>query len=67
MKPAVSPASFIALSTQGNAIPVSHPPTGNDALRTIAVSRLFLDNFDHLTAYWVAWYEAGAGGAQLWG
>jgi len=22
-------------------------------LRTVAVSRLFLDNFDHLTAYWV--------------
>ena len=46
---------FIALPYQpeNNAIPVSHPPTGNDALRTIAVSRLFLDNFDHLTAYWV--------------
>jgi len=28
-------------------------PTGYDALRTIAVSRIFLDNFDHITAYWV--------------
>ena len=28
-------------------------PTGNDMLRTIAISRLFLDNFDHITAYWV--------------
>ena len=30
-----------------------HPPTGFDALRTIAVSRIYLDNFDHITAYWV--------------
>ena len=46
---------FIPLPYQpeNNAIPVTHPPTGNDALRTIAVSRLFLDNFDHITAYWV--------------
>jgi len=46
---------FIPLPYQpeNNAIPVTHPPTGNDALRTLAVSRLFLDNFDHLTAYWV--------------
>ena len=28
-------------------------PTGLDALRTIAVSRIYLDNFDHITAYWV--------------
>ncbi len=47
--------AFIPLPYQpeNNEIPVSHPPTGNDILRTIAVSRLFLDNFDHLTAYWV--------------
>ena len=38
---------------ENNAIPVTHPPTGFDALRTMAVSRLYLDNFDHLTAYWV--------------
>ena len=36
-----------------NDIPVKTPPTGFDALRTIAVSRIYLDNFDHLTAYWV--------------
>ena len=36
-----------------NEIPVEHPPTGFDALRTIAVSRIYLDNFDHITAYWV--------------
>ncbi len=37
-----------------NAIPVNHAPTGFDTLRTIAVSRIYLDNFDHITAYWVA-------------
>jgi aminodeoxyfutalosine synthase len=38
---------------QNNRIPVEHAPTGFDSLRTIAISRLFLDNFDHITAYWV--------------
>src|SRR5262249_44099752 len=36
-----------------NDIPVKPPPTGFDALRTLAVSRIYLDNFDHITAYWV--------------
>jgi aminodeoxyfutalosine synthase len=36
-----------------NGIPVDTPPTGFDALRTIALSRIYLDNFDHITAYWV--------------
>jgi aminodeoxyfutalosine synthase len=46
---------FVPLPYQpeNNDIPVKHPPTGFDALRTIAVSRIYLDNFDHLTAYWV--------------
>ncbi len=46
---------FVPLPYQpeNNALPVEHPPTGFDALRTIAVSRLYLDNFDHITAYWV--------------
>src|SRR5229473_452181 len=38
---------------ENNEIPVDHPPTGFDTLRTIAVSRIYLDNFDHITAYWV--------------
>jgi aminodeoxyfutalosine synthase len=33
---------------------VEHAPTGYDTLRTVAVSRIYLDNFDHITAYWVA-------------
>jgi aminodeoxyfutalosine synthase len=36
-----------------NRIPVTTPPTGFDSLRTLAVSRLYLDNFDHITAYWI--------------
>jgi len=38
---------------ENNEIPVEHPPTGFDTLRAIAVSRIYLDNFDHITAYWV--------------
>jgi aminodeoxyfutalosine synthase len=37
-----------------NQIPVEHAPTGFDTLRTIAVSRIYLDNFNHITAYWIA-------------
>ena len=46
---------FVPLPYQpeNNGIPVNTPPTGFDQLRTIAVSRLYLDNFDHVTAYWV--------------
>ena len=32
---------------------MENPPTGFDTLRTVAVSRVYLDNFDHITAYWV--------------
>ncbi len=47
--------AFIPLAYQpeNNDIPVKTPPTGFDSLRTIAISRIYLDNFDHLTAYWV--------------
>jgi aminodeoxyfutalosine synthase len=46
---------FVPLPYQpeNNAIPVRTPPTGFDALRTLAVSRIYLDNFEHITAYWV--------------
>ncbi len=43
----------LAYQPQDNEVPVEHPPTGFDSLRTIAVSRIYLDNFDHITAYWV--------------
>ena len=46
---------FVPLPYQpeDNDIPVKTPPTGFDTLRTLAVSRIYLDNFDHITAYWV--------------
>ncbi|HNQ87318.1 MAG TPA: aminofutalosine synthase MqnE [Verrucomicrobiota bacterium] len=46
---------FIPLPYQpeNNDIPVHTPPTAFDTLRTLAVSRLYLDNIKHLTAYWV--------------
>jgi aminodeoxyfutalosine synthase len=46
---------FVPLPYQpdNNQIPITTPPTGFDALRTIAVSRIYLDNVDHITAYWV--------------
>jgi aminodeoxyfutalosine synthase len=43
----------LAYHPEDNDIPVTHPPTGFDSLRTIAVSRIYLDNFPHITAYWV--------------
>ncbi len=55
---------FIPLPYQpeANRIPINHPPTGADSLKTIAVSRIYLDNFDHITAYWVG---LGLGLAQI--
>jgi aminodeoxyfutalosine synthase len=43
----------LAYHPGNNNIPVENPPTGFDSLRTIAISRLYLDNFDHITAYWI--------------
>jgi aminodeoxyfutalosine synthase len=39
---------------ENNQIAVDHGPSGFDSLRTLAVSRIYLDNFAHITAYWVA-------------
>jgi aminodeoxyfutalosine synthase len=38
---------------ENNAIPVATAPTAYDTIRTIAASRLYLDNVPHITAYWV--------------
>lgn len=40
-------------------------PTGYDSLRTLAVSRLMLDNFDHIKAYWIM-LGMGIAQASLW-
>jgi aminodeoxyfutalosine synthase len=46
---------FVPLPYQpeNNDIPVKTAPTGFDSLRTLAISRIYLDNFDHITAYWI--------------
>src|SRR5579862_1653064 len=43
----------LAYHPQNNQIPVENGPSGFDTLRTLAVSRIYLDNFAHITAYWV--------------
>jgi aminodeoxyfutalosine synthase len=47
--------AFIPLEFHPANTGLSHipKPTGIDALKTIAVSRLLLDNFDHIKAYWI--------------
>jgi len=45
----------LAFHPEHNMIGKAYPkPTGYDALRTLAVARLYLDNFDHVKAYWVS-------------
>jgi aminodeoxyfutalosine synthase len=46
---------FIPLAFHPENTELSHlpGPTGFDDLMTIAVSRLMLDNFDHIKAYWI--------------
>jgi len=48
--------AFIPLSfhPDGNGMKHLPGPTGVDDLRTLAVSRLLLDNIDHIKAYWVS-------------
>ena len=43
----------LAYQPENNKIPIRHRPSGFDSLRTIAVSRIYLDNFPHITAYWI--------------
>ncbi len=45
----------LAFHPEHNMIGKAFPkPTGYDGLRTFATARLFLDNFDHVKAYWVS-------------
>ena len=62
--------SFIPLEFQPSrnmAEMVTRRPPATEALRTIAVARLLLDNFDHIKAYWVMLGEALASVALHWG
>lgn len=58
----------LAFHPEHNMIGKAFPkPTGYDALRTLAVSRLYLDNFDHVKAYWVSLGERLAQAALAFG
>ncbi len=43
----------LAYHPQNNPLPVDTFTTGLDDLRTLAVARLFLDNFAHIKTYWI--------------
>jgi len=45
----------------------THPISGLDILKTIAISRVYLDNFDHIKAYWVMTGEKLAQTCLLFG
>jgi aminodeoxyfutalosine synthase len=48
-------SAFIPLAFHPANTGLSHlpPPTGYHDLKSIAISRLLLDNFDHIKAYWI--------------
>ena len=43
----------LAFHPDNTALDYLPKPTGFDDLKTIAISRLLLDNFDHIKAYWI--------------
>ena len=47
---------FVPFAFEPNTTILAHvrPASAVDQLRNLAVSRIYLDNFDHLTAYWVS-------------
>jgi aminodeoxyfutalosine synthase len=47
------PLAFLPEGTQLAGV-VAHPPPAAEDLRTVAVSRLLLDNFPHVKAYWIS-------------
>jgi aminodeoxyfutalosine synthase len=61
--------AFIPLAFHPDNTPLSHipKPTGYDDLRNIAVSRLLLDNFEHVKAYWIMLEPSIAQIAQRFG
>jgi aminodeoxyfutalosine synthase len=48
-------SAFIPLAFHSQNTPLNHIPatTAFDDLKTIAIARLMLDNFDHIKAYWI--------------
>jgi aminodeoxyfutalosine synthase len=45
------PFAFVPQTTE---LAYVRPASALDQLRTLAVSRIYLDNFDHITGYWIA-------------
>jgi aminodeoxyfutalosine synthase len=60
----MTPLSFHPEATELEEI---HTPTGDDDLRTIALCRLMLDNFDHIKSFWIMNSEAVTQMAQWYG
>jgi aminodeoxyfutalosine synthase len=49
------PFAFEAAGARADSVLTNiQPATAFDQLRNIAISRIYLDNFDHITAYWVS-------------
>jgi len=48
--------AFIPFAFVPETTALSHikPATGFEELRNLAISRIYLDNFDHITAYWIS-------------
>jgi aminodeoxyfutalosine synthase len=60
--------AFIPLSYQPQNTEIKVPyPSGIDDLKTIAISRLFLDNIPHIKAYWIMLGEKLAQLSLLYG
>lgn len=60
--------SFIPLAYQpGKTQVVKRQVSGIEDLKTIAISRIFLDNFDHIKSYWVTMGEEAASMALHFG
>jgi aminodeoxyfutalosine synthase len=61
--------AFIPLEFHPDNTALNHlpKPTGFDALKNIAISRLLLDNFDHIKAYWIMLTPRIAQIALRWG
>ena len=60
--------SFIPLAYQtGKTNIIQRPASAVDDLKTMAISRIFLDNFDHIKSYWVTLGEETASLALSFG
>src|SRR5204863_1959577 len=60
--------SFIPLAFQpGQTGLAVQPPSGIDDLKLLAISRLYLDKFPHIKAYWVTLGEETASLGLHWG